>query len=454
MNLPVLKYKIIFLIIVLIGFQQFPVIRIGGSLKIYEILAILLLFINILTFQYDKVHRNHRIDRKLLFVWILFVLSPIISLLYNYCMLGYPKSFYIEYPNASNSFKFNYWVFPWLQLLYVAFNFATFSTIYNSTLIYERLNLKRVIMVFVIIGTIIALYSLIALMTYDVIQYLPSFIQNKTLYTTRSCGLSQEPSFYVLYQGWVVLFTYYSKRFFRKPIWLFMIILNSISLLLTLSTTLLALIIILFISIFVLKNKFKIRLLSVCVAFSIALCGYFYLLKNNLFSLFESYFVVKVSNFFSGDITHTLDSGSFRNYTARIGLHMFYDYPITGVGVGNSIYYMHEYDAQMGVISYGERLHSGSFPQNLFTCVLSEQGLIGGISLIVILLILVRLVWKNRNRNTLCRIFFIGGLFNIAAMFSIAPIYSLFLWVFLSFILGYYKYIDKLKLRNEITDIS
>jgi O-antigen ligase len=227
-----------------------------------------------------------------------------------------------------------------------------------------------------------------------------------------------------------------------------MIILNSISLLLTLSTTLLAFIIILFISIFVLKNRFKIRLLSVCITFSIFLCGYFYLLKNHLLSLFESYFVVKVSNFFSGNITHTLDSGSFRNYTARIGLHMFYDYPITGVGVGNSVYYMHKYDAEMGITAYGERLFAGSFPQNLFTCVLSEQGLIGGISLVIILLMLIKLIWKNRNRNTLCRIFFIGGLFNIGVMLSIAPIYSLFLWVFLSFIPGYYKYIDELKNRN------
>lgn len=440
-NLEYKRYYLIFLIIVLIGFQQFPVIRIGGSLKIYEVLAIILLVLNISSYKFKKT-----VNPKLLCLWILFVVSPIISLIYNYLFLGYPSSFYKQYGAEALSFKFNYWVFPFLQLLYVFFNYTVISTIYRNNLLYKRFD--YFIKVFVIIGTFIAIYSLIAFFTIDIIRFLPDFIQNKSEYYFRSSGFSQEPSFYVLYQFWVVLFSIYSKKYFRYSVWLIMVIVNIISLIFTFSTTLLALMVILFISLFVFKVSLKIRIFVICCIFCISVGISIYITKLGYNDILTTIFIHKVENFFETS-DHTLDSGSFRNYTSRIGIAIFKDHPALGVGVGNSVYYMQQYDPQMGIITYGEELHAGSFPQNLFSSVLAEQGFIGGFALCVFLIIVIRNLWKNRNRNKLCNIFFIGGLFNIAAMFSIAPIYSLFLWVFLGLALGYFNYLNK-NTKDEI----
>ena len=69
------KYYLLFAIIVLIGFQQFPVLRIGGSFKIYELLSILLL----LKFVTIKPKTF-----LMIVVWTLFVFSPVLSLLNAY----------------------------------------------------------------------------------------------------------------------------------------------------------------------------------------------------------------------------------------------------------------------------------------------------------------------------------------------------------------------------------
>jgi O-antigen ligase len=430
-----LKYNLTFFIIILIGFQQFPVLRIGGSLKVYEILAIILLLVNVSTYNQQMT-----IHKKVFFSWILFVISPIISLLVAYLTIRYPTDFFLAYPKTSDSFKFNYEVFPILQLLYMFFCFSVISTIYTNKLLYR--NTDKVIKISVIIGTCIAIYSLIACFTTDIIIYLPEFIQHRTEYIFRSCGLSQEPSFYVLYQGWIVLFTYYSKKIFKKITWILLMTINIFSLLLTFSTSLIGFVIVLLASIFLFKNSKKIYFIFICF-----LCisgGYLYITMSNNIEFVESIFINKAQNFFSSP-NHTMDSGSFRSYTARIGLEMFKDYPITGVGVGNSVYYMHKYDSRMGIVEYGETLHAGIFPQNTFTCVLAEQGLIGGIGLFFLIAVIIRSSWKNRNKNTLCKVFFIGCLFNIIAMFAITPVYSLFIWVFMAFALGYYNYLDKIQ---------
>jgi hypothetical protein len=59
----------------------------------------------------------------------------------------------------------------------------------------------------------------------------------------------------------------------------------------------------------------------------------------------------------------------------------------------------------MGIRHYGEKLQAGSFPQNTFTCVLAEQGLIGGMALLGFICIVVYSSWKYRNRDRLCKVF-------------------------------------------------
>jgi hypothetical protein len=420
--------KIVCLIILTVGLQQFPVIRVGGSFKVYELLAILLLVINLFGIK------------QIRFVSILkfyalgfFVLSPAISLLLSYTFLDYPTGFYNRYPDAE-SFKFNYWVFPVLQLIYMFFNYVVFYSIIEARKIFEIFN--RLVKLIIWIGSGIAIYSLFAMFIMDVVAKLPGFLQNKQEFIMRSTGLSQEPSFYVLYQTWVVLFVFYSKQLFHKWTWILLLSLNVISLVFTFSTTLVALILIIGLSFFIFRNPLKIKLaLLGCIAVS-ALVIYVILLNSSNWDYIETFFINKLTNFFSAP-DHTMDSGSFRSFTARIGLAIFGEYPLFGVGVGNSIYYMYQFENKMGIVVFGERLFAGSFPQNAFSIVLSEQGVFGVLFFILLLAKMFMEFRKYRNYNNYSRMFFIGFLFNIAALMTIAPIYSLFIWVFPALGIGY-----------------
>lgn len=170
--------------------------------------------------------------------------------------------------------------------------------------------------------------------------------------------------------------------------------------------------------------------------------GYFILLESGYYDLFETLFLNKAVNFFSA-ADHTLDSGGFRNYTGRIGWEIFCSQPLFGVGVGNSVYYMHLYEFKMGIVSFGEMLSLGIFPQNLYACVFAEQGLLGGIALLLFLLGVVKELWKYRNDKPFGRMFFIGGLFNVAVALSNSLVYALYMWVFLVLALGYNKYVHE-----------
>jgi O-antigen ligase len=114
-----------------------------------------------------------------------------------------------------------------------------------------------------------------------------------------------------------------------------------------------------------------------------------------------------------------------------------------GVGVGNSVYYMHLYEFKMGIVNFGDTLSLGIFPQNLYACVFAEQGLIGGCALLFFLLAVVKELWKYRNEKPYGRMFFVGGLFNVAVTLSNPLVYALFIWVFLVLALGYNKYIHE-----------
>ncbi len=429
-------YFFLVAIIVLIGFQQFPVIRVGGSFKIYELLALLIIF-RLVFGQIELIKEAATINYIALFF---FFISPIISYLCSLIAIPYPYKFFIYYPQVE-SFKFNYYIFPILQLIYMLFNYTTMIAIVNNQKIYENFNF--IIKLSIIVGTFIALYSLFAMFIGDPIAQLPSFIQNKKKYDFRSVGLSQEPSFYVLYQGWIFLFCVYSgKLFSNKIIWIILLFINFVSLILTQSTALIGFFSAVFLSIFLLRNSVSIRVGIVLLLLVFAGIIYYFLIKYNYSTLFVSYFVDKLNNFFVPN-NNTIGSGSFRNYTSRIGIEIFKNHYITGVGVGNSIYHMFPYEFKMGIVIFGERLFAGCFPQNLFSLVLSEQGMIGFMFLMGLLAFCFIKFWKYRNESPYHKMFFIGFLFNVSAMISVAPQYSLFIWVFISLGIGFIYFYKK-----------
>lgn len=429
---------LLFYIIILIGFQQFPVIRIGGSLKIYELLALILL----LKFKSPPVK-----DVTQACLWVLFILSPIVSFIHYILFLGVPKTFYLHYPATVGSFKFDSILFTILQIIYMLFCYSAISKIYKDNWLYY--NFHKLRKTIVIVGTGIAIYSLFSLFIYDPILSLPSFIQNKGEFFFRSGGLSQEPSMYVIYQGWIVLFNYYSKDLFKRRLWKIMLIINISSLVLTFSSTLVALISIILLSTFIDKSTKKQRfIILISISFTL-LAGYILLINSGYYDLFETIFIHKIENFLTPS-DHTLDSGSFRNYSNRIGWAIFNDNPLFGVGVGNSVFFMHLYEFKMGIIHFGETLQAGVFPQNLFSAVFAEQGLLGGSALLYFIFLIIKSLWKNRNNHPYSKMFLIGGLFNIMTMFTNANIYALFIWVFLAIAIGYNRYYQQNKKNTHV----
>ncbi|MDB5159545.1 MAG: hypothetical protein JWR50_4252, partial [Mucilaginibacter sp.] len=348
----------------------------------------------------------------------------------------YPTGFYLKYPEAT-SFKFNFYIFPLLQLIYMFFNFSAFNEITGSLYIYQ--NFERILKTTVIIGTCIAGYSVLAMLIFDPVRYLPSFIQAKHLYVFRSSGLSQEPSFYVLYQTWICLFAWYSKKMFSKNLWYFLIAINIVSLIFTFSTTLAGLALILILNAFIFKSAFKTKAAILFFIVIIVTAGFVIINHFELNEYFEYFFISKTNSFFNAP-PHTTDSGSFRRYTSGIGLQIFKDNWLTGVGVGNSIYYMYKHEFKMGIEVFGETLSPGTFPQNLFSIVLSEQGAIGGLTLFYFLIASFRKLWRARNCGRYGKMFITGFLFNVSAMLTVAPVYSMFLWVFIALGLNYAIY--------------
>ena len=410
----------------LIGCQQFPVINIFGCFKSYELLGLFLLS------QFKWQYKSCLFSNG---AFIFFVLSPAISFLFS-LIIGRPESYYQLYPDVIGSIKYDSIIFPILQMIFMMLNFVVLSQLVQNKIYYKQFDIIRKNLVKV--GSFIAFCSLFNMFVIDIFQYLPSIIQNKHHYDFRSSGFSIEPSSYVLYQTWIVLFTYYSKDLFKRNTWLILMFINIMSLFLTISSTLAAIVGILVILPFICQFGIKERLSS-SILIATSILGLIYLCFYSQYSQFFNYFLIeKIENLFIAT-DHTLDSGAFRAYTSRIGIEMFKDYPFLGVGVGNSPYFMHNYDAQMGIIQYGETLNNSTTPLNLISCILAEQGILGGIGLFCMLLAVFREVWKYRNQKPFGHLFLIGCLFNFV-IFSTCPIaYSMYLWLFMAIALGFIK---------------
>ena len=430
-----LRDKLLYFILILMGFQAFPVLRIGGSFKVYELISLVLIFVNI-----AQTTSNKRTNVISIITFLFFVFSPIASFLYSRLFLDYPSAFFTRYRETSG-LRYNYYVFPLLQIMYMVFNYVVFTSFISARNIY--VNLDQILKTAILLGTIIACYSLFAMYGYDFIAKFPEFIQAKGPYNDRSTGLSQEPGAYVLYQGWICLFIFFSKNLYSKSGWLILLIINVTSLILTFSTILVALGAIILVSIFLFRLTAKTKrkfLLAITILLAAVFSWVFFFDDQGLV---DRYFINKISDFAASKNDNTLTSGATRSYTSGIGYEIFKQYPLFGVGVGSSNYYMYTYEYKMGILFFGERLQPNTFPQNLFSCVFSEQGIVGAIFLFVLLIYLLYKFWIKRNKSGYHKMFLIGMLFTLFSMFSISPAYLLFLWVYAAFGIGYIKFYDE-----------
>ena len=418
------KTKIITLILLFIGFQQFPVIYVGGSLKIYEVLGMISLLL---------CGIKRRKDFLVTCMYIFFVVSPLVSLL-SFYLCDDVESYYRTYPEAQNSFRHNIYFFPILQLLFMIINYVVLYNLYCNREVYRKFD--KIIRGIIIIGTVIAFYSIIALFTGDPISHLPQFIQNKHVYDFRSSGLSQEPSSYILYQGWIVLLCWFSRNSFSKKKWIAMLSINVISLLLTISSTLVLFAGVIGLTVF-LFSRFRMKVVYITAFVSLLYASYLFISRFVDVEVLNYALVQKIEDFLVGK-EDAGGSGGFRHYTSSLGWIIYKENPLLGVGVGNSAYFMHLAAEESDIIPMDEQLNETSFPHNTLSCVFSEQGTLGGGALMLMIFIVLRRAWRGRKYKY-GKVFFTAIVFNIGCLMIIAPQYSLYLWLYIFLAMGYYK---------------
>lgn len=359
------KRYLILGVLLSIGFQQFPVLHVGGSLKIYEMLGLVMLW-------YYGVRLSNNIFTYMLFAF--FVISPILSLMSFYMIDGDVASFYRTYRETEENFRFNIYIFPLLQLLFMIICYVVYSNLYYNRWIYR--NFEYVKKWIVIVGTCIAIYSVVSMFIGDVVTKLPGVIQNKHIYEFRSSGFSQEPSFYILYQGWIVLLAFFSHKTFNTLWWILIMLINILALIFTFSSTLVVFAGVVAMIVFV-YSKLRYKLIYLALLAGGLSAGYIALSRYVDVKMLNYAFIDKIEDFIFGK-DDAGGSGGFRHYESTLGWIMFKDNPVVGVGVGNSIYYMHVVDKKSSIIPMDEQLHPGSFPPNTFACVFAEQGVVGG----------------------------------------------------------------------------
>lgn len=436
-----LENKISYIILLVIGFQAFPVLSLGGSyFKFYELLGLIMLFIG---FRIDK-----NVFLKACFAY--FVICPFVSLLWGWGYMGYPYHYFTRYAHApeAHSLKMNYYVFPVFALIFMFANYAVMRTIFRDDWLY--VNIGRALKALVKVGTVISFFSLLAMVGLNVKHLLPIFdAANSDYGGMRSLGFSKEPSTYVVFQTWIVLFAVATKGLFKRRTWRMIMLLNVASLVFTFSSAIVAFALVAAVSpLLIFKSSKKMKVAAIIIVAVLIIGGFAVItylgLTDSLIYIYQD----KIEHFFSPS-DHTTDSGAFRNLTSRIGYKIWVLSPIFGVGVPMSTYYMHLFENKMGIATWGEEIGPMHFPQNAYSQTLAELGVCGFVALCFMLFIVVKHLWKLRRKDRLVPYLLMGVVCNMAYLFSNATLYSFYLWIFIAFSAGYCFYVERCSLISR-----
>lgn len=450
-NKLISEEKLIFYLICFFTFfifyQQVFVINIGASFKIYEFIALVLLISFCLT-------KRPKIYSKYSFIlFLFFVIIPTFSYIY-YLFNTDKELYYIRFPEAMDSFRTNIYLAPTIILLYYYFNWVTFNYIVSSKLVY--INKKKIIRLFVISGTLIAIYNFYAFVFIksfgfpDLIPPFLDFRNSPTQVTGRFCGFSDEPGTYIVLQTWVVYYLFFYQHILNLKHILLLRVINGVALLMTFSSMLVPVILIGGLA-FYLKAKLKSKLIFIVFIFIFVHISVKVISHYNLNGLFYYVIVEKVSNYFSPP-DNTLDSGAYRSFTTRLGIKIFEEYPVLGCGGGASCFFIWKNENKVGIKQWKEVLSSTSYPQNCYSKVLAELGIIGGGTLIIFYVFFLIKCWRYRKKNALCVTSFWGTLCIIVILNSVYPETSMYLWFNIALAANELFFIEKKKTEKSISE--
>jgi hypothetical protein len=414
--------KILIALFCFVFLQQVFILNFGGSLKIYEILGILLIFVCI------KQNEKY-ITTQLMYLFFFFCISPIISDIF-FLLFADTSDYYYRFPDARYSLRTNEIFTIIYMLLLCLFNYCIANLIITSEFVY--VNRNKIIKIFIITGTCISIYNLYAFFGVGILglpDIIPSFLEHRNSPPAkgflRVAGFSDEPGSYIVIQTPCLYYLIFYRKIFKKEMEFVLLLINGISILLTLSSSLLITFSgLVFYMLFL--SPYRIDRLRICLL-SIFLLFLFLIVDSNTNGLMTYYFITKIKNFIAKP-NNTLDSGAMRAYTSLLGIEVFKENPLFGCGVGCSNYFLYKYEYSLGITSWGERLGKLIYPMNNHAKILAEQGLFGYFFFLLFFISTFFIFIKNRHE-----LFIKVHLVILVSMFLffmiIQPSTNLYMWL-------------------------
>ena len=427
--------NILFILFGLIFFQNAFVLSIaGGSLKWYELLSLIVLFV--LFVSVNKIS----FTRELLCLFILFVISPIISdIFFFFNDYALNVQLYQErFPEAASSVRCDPLFSTFYSLMLSLGCFAVLYFVIRSNALYNRY--YRVVRCFLYIGTLVSIYSIYQFIGIGMLglpDIIPFFLDARNYKSGqyRSGGFSIEPGSYVVLQSIVVCYFLFHDVIIRKTFWNLFLTINILSLVMTLSSSLLVPCLVFTIIFLFYSHGFVSKTLIIMLLIILAVLAF--VINEFTENILYYTFVLKVSNFISAP-NNTLDSGAYRAFTNKLGLKIFSSYPFWGCGFGNSFFFMHHYEFSSGIVAWGEKLSATTAPQNNFSKMLAEQGMFGIIPFLLFFFFAIKKILKyakcDRNVLTYLVITLCVLLFNFGAGLYLT---NLFIWLNIALGLNY-----------------
>ncbi len=420
-------YTILVLITYSIFFQQVFVVNIGGSFKIYELLALVLVPLYMFNNKFIIYSKYS------LLLFLFFIISPILGSITSYFNYNDYFNFYNIYPKMNNSLRYNMYIIPFIIYLYYIFTWTFFN--YIMFLKLNILELNKIIRIYLFSSLLISFYALYGfIFVYhlgfpDIVPTFLDYRNNAPSWQWRPSGFSSEAGDLCYMLSWSVIILIFKKDIFpplKSKIYL--IVIGSVFLL-----TASSMIVLFFISLFIwslfyassLSKKLLYILGIIIIVISMILLSIYF----DIYNLLEYYAYVKFQHV-ANPQDHIGSSAGIRGYQWQVGMKLWLDNLLFGVGGGNSYFHMWRVD-MLGVAELDS-------PKNIYIKVLSELGLFGFSILALFFTIVFRFLYKIKYmKNAYANILYVGLLNTILSYNALTSTYTIWLWLNIAIILSY-----------------
>ena len=403
------------LILAFAFFQQVLVINIGGSIRISDIIC----FIGgcAVIASSKKLSGN-----EVIILFLLFVISPLIGLAVSQIRYDDFNEFYSYFGRQASSLRYDSFLAPLIIYFYYILIFLYGSILASSNLTEE--NFRKLSRTFIFSGLIVCIYSIYGLIFVRIYGYpdlVPSFIDARNtspISEARPSGFSSEAGDLSFMLVWALFLLNFQKGLFNKFSKNLLNLIFISIMIMTLSTGLLALVFAFFIYICFWQRRFLVFFTSLIIA----LPAIYYVLSDDLlrFVFYEK--VLKAFEIMISGSEPSLSSAEIRGYHWFMGLELFKDNFIFGVGGGNSYFHLWRYD------TWGMAELDG--PKNIYIKMASELGVFGLGLLLLVYYSAFKFAFKLRNLDpNLASLVFISTLFFSIGIMALSTIYSLWMWV-------------------------